>query len=298
MNKPEKLKEFIDISRSRLKHDPKKVQTFTQLRYFLAPIKKEIKLPKNVTIIEMIKILESANILMKVELLFPSKKYTRYTRGKESIYEIISSLDSNAYYSHLSALFFHGLLEQVPSDIYVNIEQSEKPGNSNAMLQENIKKAFLSPPRITSNVINYQQWRIFLLNGKHTNKTGVINMKGSKKSKTFVTNLERTLIDIVVSPHYSGGVHNVLNVYKKAINKVSINKIFSMLKELNYSYPYHQSIGFYLDNASSITESKIFKESFPMQFDFYLDHKMQKTEYSEKWSVITGREQGQSQRII
>ena len=286
MKNIKKFKEFKDISRSRLKQDSKSVYTPTQIRQFLSNIKKDIKLSKNVTTANMIEILGSSNILKKIELSFPSKKYMRYTRGNKSIYEILSSLDCNAYYSHLSALYFHGLLKQDPFDIYVNIEQSQKPNNNNTILQENIDKAFSRPPRITSNVVNYQQRRVFLLNGKQTNKMGVINMTGPKKRNIFVTDLERTLIDIAVRPHYSGGVSNVLNVYKKAIKNVSVNKIVSILKKLKYSYPYHQSIGFYIDSAGSTKESSIFSKAFPIQFNFYLTYQMDETDYSEKWRIF------------
>lgn len=286
MQKQEKLKEFRSISISRLKQDSKNVYTPTQLRHFVTTIKKDIKLSKSVTAFRMIEILELSNKVKKIELSFPSKKYSRYIKGKESIYEIVSSLDCNAYFSHLLALYFHGLLDQEPHDIYINIEQSQKPEYNNTMLQENIDKAFARPPRITSNVVNYQQWRIFLLNGKHTNKMGVINITGPKKKKIFVTDLERTLIDSAVRPNYSGGVLNVLNVYKKVIKNVSIDKIVTMLKKLNYSYPYHQSIGFYIENAGSTEKSNIFRKSFPIQFNFYLDHQMNETEYSEKWQVF------------
>lgn len=286
MNNQQNIKEFKDIARSHLKQNRQNVYTPFQLRQFLTTFKKEIKLPKSVTMAEMIKILESSNYIKKAELSFPSKKYTRYARGKESIYEIISSLDCNAYYSHLSALYCHGLFKQDTCDIYVNIEQSQKPEYNNTMLQENIDKAFSRQPRITSNIANYQQWRVFILNGKHTNKMGVINITGPQKKKIFVTDLERTLIDIAVRPNYSGGVSNVLNVYKEAIKKVSVSKMVSMLKKLKYSYPYHQSIGFYIESAGFTKESSIFNKSFSIKFNFYLANQMTETEYSEKWRVF------------
>jgi hypothetical protein len=286
MKRSEKLKEFKKISTSHLKQNPQKIYTPTELRQFVANIKKEISLPKRVTMAQMIETIEYSNTLKKIELLFPSKKYTRYTRGKKSIYEVLLSLDSNAYYSHLSALYFHGLLKQDIFDIYLNIEQSEKTGYGDTMTQENIDRAFSMPPRITSNVLNYQQWRVFLLNGKYTNRMSVINMTGLQKKKVFVTDIERTLIDIAVRPHYSGGVSTVLNAYKKAMKKALADKIANTLIKLGYSYPYHQSIGFYMENAGFPQESNIFRKSFPIKFNFYLAHHVEKLEYSDKWKIF------------
>jgi len=285
MKNDEKIKEFKSIARSRLEQDSRSVYMLTQLRHLMVTIKEDIGLPKRVTAEQMIKILESSKKLKIIKLSFPSQKYTRYTWGEKSIYDLLSSLNGDAYYSHLSALYFHKLLETEASEIYLNIEQSQKSGYSSAMHQENIDKAFSRPPRITRNVASYQQWRIFLLNGMYTDRMGVIKMTGPKKQKILVTDLERTLIDIAVRPHYSGGVANVLNVYKKAVRNVSIDKMVNRLKELNYSYPYHQSIGFYLESSGLTSESSIFGEAFPIQFKFYLDYQMDKISYSEKWKV-------------
>lgn len=281
-----KLKEFKEASRLRFRQEAKNVYAPLQLQEFLSTIKKDIKLPKSVTISTMIKILESSNKLKKNEFSFPSRNYIRYIRGKKTtIYEILSSLDGKAYFSHLSALYFHRLLEQETLDIYLNIEQSQKPENDNKILQDSIDKAFSRPQRITSNVVAYQQCRIFLLNGKHTNRLGVIKMPDANKKNIFITNLERTLIDIAVRPYYSGGVSNVLNIYKKAVKNVSVEIIVNMLKKLNYSYPYHQSIGFYIDSAGFYEVSSIFKKEFPISFNFYLTYQMEEADFSEKWRI-------------
>lgn len=185
MEKQDKIKEFIYIARHYFKQETNKVYSPTQIGQHLTNIKKGSRLPNRTKTAEMIEILESSDKLKKIELSFPSKKYTRYTWGEKSIYEILLSLDVNAYYSHFSALYFHKLLDRDETEIYLNIEQSPKREYINTMMQENINKAFSRIPRITNNVTNYMQNKIYLLNGKNTGKLGVISMKGPLKKKYF-----------------------------------------------------------------------------------------------------------------
>ena len=65
-----------------------------------------------------------------------------------------------------------------------------------------------------------------------------------------VTNLERTLIDITVRPPYAGGIRNeVLQAYRAARDRASVDRLMSILDELSYVYPYHQAVGFLMEAA-------------------------------------------------
>ena len=155
--KQRKVKEIKYLARNYFKNDTNHLYMPIQLNSILANIKKNSKILKQIKIAEMIKILTSSEKLKRIEFSFPSKKYTRYTWGEKSIYEILLSLDVNAYYSHFSALHFHKLLDRDETEIYLNIEQSPKREYINTMMQENINKAFSRLPRITNNVTNYMQ---------------------------------------------------------------------------------------------------------------------------------------------
>jgi hypothetical protein len=59
-----------------------------------------------------------------------------------------------------------------------------------------------------------------------------------------------------------------------------------MLKKIDYTYPYHQVIGFYLEISGAYRESQIaLMRKQEMMYDFYLMHKMEKPEYSSKWKL-------------
>ena len=104
--------------------------------------------------------------------------------------------------------------------------------------------------------------------------------------RTLVTDIERTLIDITVRPIYSGGIHEVLAAFKKAAKIVSINKLTAQLKTLDYIYPYHQAIGFYLEKAGNYKDTQIeLLKDFDFNYDFYLDHATEEVEYSKEWKL-------------
>ena len=123
-------------------------------------------------------------------------------------------------------------------------------------------------------------------NGKHTGELGVTTMAGEGSSPLRVTDLERTLIDIAVRPTYSGGVEEVLNAYRRTNGKASTKRLAKMLSRLDYVYPYHQAIGFYLERSGVYGEAtiKVFAK-MPMEFDFYLTHQMNEVRHCDRWRV-------------
>ena len=100
-----------------------------------------------------------------------------------------------------------------------------------------------------------------------------------------VSNLEKTLIDCTVRPLYSGGTKNILNAFAMVKQLIDADKLHHHYKKLSFVYPYHQAIGFYLDNAG-------YKEEFYSKFlamnsdyDFYLDYQLTSPQYNPKWRI-------------
>ncbi|MCA1568538.1 MAG: hypothetical protein LC803_23390 [Acidobacteria bacterium] len=111
-------------------------------------------------------------------------------------------------------------------------------------------------------------------------------MNGAEGKGLRVTSVERTLIDITVRPVYSGGASEVLNAYRLAKDKVSTRTLIGTLKEMNYVYPYHQAVGFYLERTGVYKKAELQQlRSMPMEHDFYLDYNMSETQFSEVWRI-------------
>lgn len=225
-------------------------------------------------------------ILQKVSFNFPGLKATKYIYGKPSVYELISALNKNGYFSHETAIFLHGLHYSQPKMIYFNIEQSPKYPGNNVLRQEAIDRAFLSKQRVSANTTTVRGEKVSIINGKSTNNLGVVKLKSDFGYDILATNLERTLIDISVRPTYAGGPKNVLVAYKNALVKVNVDRLLEYLRKIDYVYPYHQVIGFYLEKSGCEKErAQSFFDGFNREFDFYLTHDMKKTKFSKKWRL-------------
>jgi len=230
-------------------------------------------------------LLEQTN-LKKVSFDFPNRKIIRYVWGQVPLHELLMTLQSNCYFSHYTAMYLHDLTEQVPKTVYVNQEQPAKSRSEGAITQDRIDMAMRRPVRVSGNVVQHEDYRIYLLNGKNTGNLGVVEMDSPEGARIRVTDVERTLIDVTVRPVYGGGAFEVLKAYKLARPKVSVNKLAATLKKLDYIYPYHQAIGFYLERAGVYTESSIaLLRKFDFKYDFYLTHQIKEKAYSERWRL-------------
>jgi hypothetical protein len=214
------------------------------------------------------------------------RKVTRYSWGDASVYELAQSIYPRGYLSHATAVALHGLTDLIPKTLYLNVEQSPKPPPRGSLTQRGIEQAFARRQRQSNMTYDYDDWSVTILNGKNTGAYGVEDIIGSTQETIRATNLERTLIDIVVRPTYSGGIFQVLEAYRRAEPRVSTNRLTATLKKLDYKYPYHQAIGFLMDLAGYGEKRYSLLSREGLHFDFYLAHGMEKPKYSSKWRLF------------
>lgn len=242
-------------------------------------------LPNKTTPTEWGNFLVEKKILREVLVNLPNKKLTKYVFGEMSDFEIALSIKKDSYLSHYSAVFLHQLTESVPKTIYTNVEQNKKgAGGGIDLEQRNVDLAFSRPMRRTNQVAKMGDTNIVLLNGKNVDRIGVkeFDFEGGP---VFSTDLERTLIDIAVRPNYAGGVREVLDAYIAAKGTVSVNRLTACLKRMDYTYPYHQAIGFYLERAGYDDSAVGLLRELPRDVDFYLTYQMKETEYAKDWRL-------------
>ena len=213
---------------------------------------------------------------------------TRYVWGDVSPYRLAALLWKGAYLSHGSAVFLHGLTDDIPKTIYVNREQSPKPAPSAGLTQERLDMAFSRPQRASAYVLPVGEYRIVLLSGKNTGRLEVGEMPdpASQTHALPVTGLERTLIDIVVRPAYAGGVTHLLGAFRGAGQRVRIPELVATLRNLAYVYPYHQALGFLLERAGVEPDRLGPLRAMGLDFDFHLAHGMGMRDYDANWRLF------------
>jgi predicted transcriptional regulator of viral defense system len=266
----------------------KRVYSPAELAKLLAEQRAYWRLAQRTTVGDFIRFLQNQGQLRAH--VFRAESYrrelTRYSWGEASIYELAQSLQPRGYLSHATAVALHGLTDLLPKTLYVNVEQSPKPPPSGALTQRGIDQAFTRKQRTSNMEYDYESWSVTIINGKNTGGLGVEELSGAAQERLRVTNIERTLIDLVVRPTYAGGIVNVVQAYRAAKEKVSINRLLATLKKLGYVYPYHQAIGFLMQQAGYDQKRYMLLRRLPMEHDFYLTHGMHDPRYSSDWRLF------------
>ena len=272
-------------------------RTFTQrdLGNFLNREREHLGIPKSIGVNKFIDILSEEGKLSSIELVREVRTragvklrpgVTRFAWGEPSVYDIALSLRSGSYLSHGTAVLLHGLTDRMPKTLYTNKEQSPKPRSRRSLSQAAIDRAFKAAQRASNYIFTWEGYRFVLLSGKHTGRLEVSQIEGEAGEILDITTIERTLIDITVRPVYAGGVYEVMAVFREARDQgISVDTLVKTLKKLDYLYPYHQAIGFYLERAGFAEDHLKKLRSMTMDFDFYLTHKISDSEYESGWRL-------------
>ena len=214
----------------------------------------QVKLTVNIEIIIKFLIAESHLHSVKFYIYRPE---TVYFWRSVTDYQLLPAIKPKGYYSHLSAVYFHDFIEIDPDNHYFNNEQPEHGTIIKNLEQNRIDLAFANMQRVSSARTLLNGKIFWCISGKQTGNYGIIQKEISPGVIIPITNLERTLVDIVVRPTYAGGPKQILRVFQQAKSKISILRLAETLHALEYIYPYHQSIGFYLERAGVYDRQEI-----------------------------------------
>jgi predicted transcriptional regulator of viral defense system len=273
-----------EIARAFNERRPKRVFSVAEIRKIISDERKSWKLPATGQN-QIVQAITNKSPLKEVTLDFPYRPAQRYVWGEVTTFELAQSLHETGYFSHQTALHLHGLTTQTPRTIYLNIEQPKKAGGG-TLTQAGIDRAFSGSCRKSTNVADHRDLSICILNGANTANLGVTEINTpDNSSRIRVTDTERTLIDATVRSIYAGGISEVAKAFKRARDRVSAKKLAAYLRKLNYTYPYHQSIGFYMQRCGYKQTQIAFIREFEIEFDFYLDYRLKETDYNKEWKL-------------
>ncbi len=265
----------------------------SQLNQVLAENEEKMRIPSGLAFHDVVDALINGGVFgkEKIQPLSSPKDggeyrvIERFVRKAASAVHVALSLRPNSYLSHASAAQHHGLIPASLERIYVNKEQSPKPEGNGTLTQEGIDRAFANVPRVSNLVYGFKKTEIVWLSGKNTGNHGVTTSNGKLGANVQVTSIERTLVDITVRPAYAGGVQAVLSAFVAARSALSVPSIVAALKALQYIYPYHQALGFYLQRAGLPAAALAPLKKFPIDFNFYLANRIAAPTLDREWRV-------------
>lgn len=234
------------------------------------------------------KFLEDSNILKNIKLKHQSSAVIKqiYEEPDATLFNIALTIKKGGYLSNYTAMQIHQLTLQIPKSIYVSYGKSNSYPIDRTEIkleQSSIDLAFSKPQRTTSEIYKSEldNTRFYFIQKAYIEQNiGITFLNGY-----YYTDLERTLIDIAIRPAYSGGVFEVLEAFESAREIVDIEKVNEYLVKLNYIYPYHQVIGFYMDKAGY--NKKIVNNIFLKNIvnNFFLTYNMSNKEFDTKWKI-------------
>ena len=249
------------------------------------------RVAKSTTLNGFLRFMTESTDLREARFPFPHRELTGFVWGDVPVEEVLLGLLGAGHYSHYTAVRLHGLSEQVPKTLYLTREkQATQDNDLDPYSQEAIDLAFSRPPRVSQNMIDLPKsnLRVVLLESSAPLigiVEGEVNMGEARPLKLRYTSLERTLIDIVVRPFYSGGVFEVAKAFERAKGTVSVNSLVALLKRMKLGYPYHQAIGFYLERAGYKSSLLELVDRIPKDRDFYLTHAMEAKSFNSRWRL-------------
>lgn len=255
-------------------------------------------IPNSVSLKAFIAVLEGHGELRSIQLLSVSEQpeyrpFARYVWGTPSVLSVALSLRPRSYLSHATAMVLNNLRSESPKRAYVNQEQSPKPASASPLAQASVDRAFQNRARLSNYIFEYDGMELVLLNGKNTGNFGVAEFTDRDGESYPATNLERTLIDIVVRPSYADGATTVLNAFRSAReqrpDKSLVRDLIRTLRVIGHVYPYHQAIGFYLSRVGVSPKTTAPLRKFGLDLDFYLENQMAKPMFDANWRIYYPR---------
>ena len=217
--------------------------------------------------------------------------YCSHKLDKLNPYVIAQAMFPEEYFGNLTSIYYHSLTNQVPKAIYICYEKRPaKLKKVNTLNSNELRRSFIKPHRNTKHVYTFKGYKIIVAERRtEIRGSGVVEshphgilMPGSSR----VTCIERALIDAVVSPQYNGGIVSVYTYFRNARGMLNMARLIKIYRQLDFVYPYSQSIGFFLDKAGMPKHASVIYKKFPPEGRFYVDHDAKTTwVYDEKWKL-------------
>lgn len=217
---------------------------------------------------------------------------------EHNILTIAKALAPNSYFSHYTSLYLNQLTLNQSQTIFIK-RKTKKPSLNKIRPdfdQKKIDIAFSKPMRkstVTNNIEwNNKYYKIIIIEGIDLGQEGLKKIKIEKNSDYYIShsNIERTLIDIIIRPDYSGGLNSIVEAFHIAKENIDIEKMATYLNELHLSYPYERNIAFFMKKANyKSSQIALFLNNINLSevtYDFYLGYQITNKNYDKEFKIF------------
>ncbi len=217
--------------------------------------------------------------------------YCSHKLDKLNPYVIAQAMFPKEYFCNLTSIYYHSLTNQVPKAIYICYEKKPaKRKRVNTVNNNELRRAFIKPHRHTNHMYTLNDYKVIVVERRaRISGSGVVESQPPDTllpNTSRVTCIERALIDAVVSPQYNGGIVSVYTYFRNARGMLNMARLINIYRQLDFVYPYSQSIGFLLDRAGMSKHASVIYKKFPPEHSFFVDHNAKTSwVYNEKWKL-------------
>ena len=269
-------------------HKPNKVENLSQNNFtsieeiYVACLEKSL-IAKDLFFSNFLQFLIEKEIIYIHTIIFSSKTYTRYSIEKEiDIFALVYTFEPKAFFSMTTALYLQGLSTYKSNNIFLSIEQHHKQYiNSADLSQSSIDSAFVDgKSRYPSAIVSHKNYNIIIASPKHTDNVGVVTHNGYRMSS-----INRALVELIINIQYVSSFDNLIEIFKPIKEMLNIDSILNILDKYDLIYPYHQAVGFTLNQLGfDISELKSFSDKIS-EFNFYVERGKEHYIYNSYWKM-------------
>ena len=233
------------------------------------------------------------NIPTKINNL-PEKLYqdTTLNPGSPNVFDIALSLKKKSFITGYIVFSFLGWTEYIPKVIHINWKRNPFNKINTPIDNITLQKIAYKPKSISKLRLIYNEYEIIVLNGQvfknnYSNHFRLLNeiTELPPYSETYIE--ERLIIESLINYQYFGGADIVWQAGLNQFNKLDLDLIFKIYKELDLIYPYANAIGYWMEK-SNISKNIISKweklVNKHLQFHLFMGDSERRF-FNKKWNL-------------
>jgi hypothetical protein len=188
----------------------------------------------------------------------------------------------DSFLSLSTSLNFQGLSTIQDNIIYTSSELNDKSKYSKpiTLTQQDIDNSYSKEARKTKSYAEYGDKFLVLLTPKYSNKIEVIEYNGIP-----VSSINRALVEIIVNSQYYKSTQEIINIFKPIKKYIDLEKVNNVLIGFNYIYPFHQCVGFFLEQIGFKREELGIFHKYVDTLVFYTRKQLLEYRYDDYWKI-------------